>query len=65
MEKEKRKRAKGSWWSLGEVLKEVRVRDCLQGSLVRELGRAEAGKVKARVREGTADHGRVGAGNAN
>ena len=40
----KRKRAKGSWWSLGEVLKEVKVRDCLQGSLVRELGRAEAGK---------------------
>ena len=40
----RKKRAKGSWWSLGEVLKEVRVRDCLQGSLVRELGRAEAGK---------------------
>ena len=40
----KRKRAKGSCWSLSEVLKEVRVRDCLQGSLVRELGRAEAGK---------------------
>ena len=40
----RKKRAKGSWWSLGEVLKEVRVRTCLQGSLVRELGRAEAGK---------------------
>ena len=40
----RKKRAKGSWRSLGEVLKEVRVRDCLQGSLVRELGRAEAGK---------------------